>query len=382
MVTLDSREIHDITADVDRDVGRGDVAADERDATIAEREDKAYAAKAREGEFFSTSLDGMYPSMLRNATPSEWASNNRDHEGPFATHASAFVATRLFEVRPTIGTNYYEGYVGAQGRPYHADLPGGGTQVLITDKSDRDDWSVRAVARTPDEFENLPKRDESENQSKRDESEKLQASVKGYASDGDGDLRITPPDAHAGDSLVATHHAWGGKDPFEAYDDARRAHDPVGWDGPTRDKFSGSVQEKVIGAGGDRTHTPRVDDEGVNVEEVPLSSPPGNTRDPGKRERVGPVRRVFGAVALAVSTLLVGEQGVPSLPVTPQVSAKAEVPGASDGSTLDADDPKNPTDEAHGRQPHIHSEPEVPNFGERPPAISGPPPRRREDDDD
>ena len=174
-------------------------------------------------------------SMLSTATATEWS-------GP-----AAYTVPRLFEVRPTVGTEYYAGTARPQGPPHpdawvktgddvwyqprvHADLPGGGTQAFVPDHDGRDDWSVRAVARSEAEMANLPK-----------------TSVRGYGPD--GDLLVTPPESHDADRLLKTHTAVD-ENPFAHLDEVAARRHPDHLKGALVDRFAGSIYQMEVGLPG------------------------------------------------------------------------------------------------------------------------------------
>jgi hypothetical protein len=224
-VSLNSHEISDIEAKVDARVAAGEPGR--RDQLIEMEKNTAFEGKARNGEFFSPTLQGSLESMMDNATASEFYGD------------SAYLETRLYEVRPTVGTDYYEGNARPQGpndptnpayaaRPLHAALPGEGTQVFIPDKSDRESWSVHAIARNDTELADLP-----------------EGSIRGF--DENRDL-IVSPDVHHADHTVKTHTVVD-ENPFEQEDaDAQaKATEDEPWKGPYWNRFSGNITQKVVG---------------------------------------------------------------------------------------------------------------------------------------
>jgi hypothetical protein len=260
-VVLNSNEISEIEARVDARLKEDGPAAGTREDLIAMQKDAIFEEKARNGEFFSTRMQGSLESMVDNATASQWYGD------------SAYLETRLFEVRPTVGTEYYDGKARPQGptdptdpsygeRPLHAALSGEGTQVFIPDKSDRESWPVRAIGRDEMELADLPK-----------------DSIRGF--DENGDLLVSSQESHRADRAVKSHNAVLDENPFEQQDqDAREkaARENRAWEGPIWNRFSGNFGQKVVGGVASAPREPVGDLSRPNATEGDVSSH-GEERD-------------------------------------------------------------------------------------------------------
>ncbi len=204
-VMLTKSDVREIEEDVDDRITAGEARPEDRDRLVMEGRNARFEEKARYGEFFSPDIQGRREATDRNATSPQWYED--------------FAESQLFEVRPTPGTTYYGGRAAPQGpaQGVGADLMGGGDQVFIPRGGDRENWSVRPVARDAAEAERLG-----------------DDCVIGY--DESGELREPSPNAHQDDDHVRDHHAWEG--------------DPFGEDGPdqegqrTVEKFAGSLYER------------------------------------------------------------------------------------------------------------------------------------------
>ena len=215
-VHLSKSDLAAIETRVDERIAAGDVRPDQRALLIEAEKDGTFATKAREGDFFCLDRYGTAESAMYNATPPQWYGGGAE--------------SRLFQVTPTLDTTYYVGRAAPQGEAqgWAADLPGGGQQVFIPRDGDRSDWTVCAVARSSQELATLP-----------------EGSVAGY--DEAGDILASSESAHGGDETVAVHRVGNG-DPFESVDaTAQRlaAWQHREWDGPTTEKFAGSIEERV-----------------------------------------------------------------------------------------------------------------------------------------
>jgi hypothetical protein len=223
-VHLTHAEIAGIEAEVDKRIADGDGDSHDRQGLVDAVKDVTFAAKARNGEFFSLDRLGTAESTIYNATPDQ-----RFGQG---------AESRLFEVTPTPDTTYYVGHAASQGgrQGYAADLAGGAQQAFIPTGTDRSGWEVRPVARSVGEQPMLP-------------------AESGVGYDDVGDILVTPNTAHSGDVTVAVHTA-DQLDPFEAMDRADQARYGDEWNGRIVDKFSGSIEERVTPGAADDTPTP------------------------------------------------------------------------------------------------------------------------------
>jgi hypothetical protein len=223
-VHLTHAEIAAIETEVDKRIADGDWDPQDRQGLVDTAKDVTFAAKARDGEFFSLDRFGTAESTVYNATPDQWYGQGAE--------------SRLFEVAPSPDTTYFVGHAAPQGglQGYAADLAGGGQQAFIPKDTDRSGWEVRPVARSVDEQAMLPA-----------------GSALGY--DDVGDILVTPNTAHSGDVTVAAHTA-DQLNPFEAMDRADQSRFGDGWNGRIVDRFAGSIEERVTPEAAGDTPTP------------------------------------------------------------------------------------------------------------------------------
>lgn len=212
-VFLTREDVAGIEATVDSVIDEGGWDAGDRQGLVDAAKDVTFADKARNGDFYAVTLLGTTESSMLNAMPEQWYEEGAE--------------SRLFAVTPSPETSYFAAPAAPMGsaQGVHADLPGGGMQVFVPKDTDRTGWEVRAVARSEAELSTLP-----------------EGSLTGY--DDAGDLVVTPDSAHSADPTVEVHTAAGGN-PFELVDNADRITYGDAWNGPTVNKFAGSIEERV-----------------------------------------------------------------------------------------------------------------------------------------